>query len=305
MDTLDAMRAFVKVVEHSSFTRAADGLRLPPGSVTKLVQNLEAHLQTKLLNRTTRRVTVTPDGAAYFEQAVRLLGELEELESGMRGAKANPRGRLRVDVVAWVGEKVVVPALADFYEKYPDIQIELGATDREVDLLTENIDCAIRGGTIDNESLVARKIADFHFIAAAAPEYLRRHGTPSVPTDLEQEPHRLVGFFSSRTGKLRPQLFRGEAGEFQVLGKHVLAVNDTNTYIAAGISGMGVVCAPRFILRHALEDGSLVEILHSWRSPPVPMHVVWAPNRHLSAKLRVFVDWLAELFKQHELLTVP
>ncbi|MCU7370705.1 LysR family transcriptional regulator [Paucibacter sp. O1-1] len=299
MDRLAAMQAFVRVVQLTNFSRAAEALRLPNPTVTRLVQNLESHLHTKLLNRTTRQVTLTPDGAAYYDQAVRLLGEIDELEATMVGAKASPKGRLRIDVVGWVGQLLLVPAMPDFHQRYPDIQVEVGVTDRPVDLLTENIDCAIRGGDIDNESLVARKIAEFRFIAVASPDYLRCHGTPVHPAELETPQHRVVGFFSTRTGRTRPLFFQNDSEAIQVNGEHALAVNDTNAYVAAGVAGMGVITAPRFILHDALVSGRLVQILPGWTSGPVPMHIVWAPNRHLSAKLRVFVDWLVNLFEEH------
>src|SRR5690349_8743053 len=152
------MQAFVRVVEAGTFTRAADLLNLPKPTVTRLIQTLEGHLDTKLLNRTTRRVTVTADGAAYYDRALRILGEMDELESSMSRAKANPRARLRIDVAASVGQLLLIPALPDFHVRYPDIQIDLGVSDRPVDLIGENVDCVLRGGEILDQSLVARRV---------------------------------------------------------------------------------------------------------------------------------------------------
>ena len=153
--------------------------------MTRLIQTLEAHLQTQLLNRTTRRVTVTADGAAYYERALRVLAEIDELESSMSRAKANPRGRLRIDVPAALGQLLLMPALPDFLARYPDITIDMGVSDRPVDLIGENIDCVVRGGEITDQSLIARRIGEFHTVLAAAPSYLRRHGVPRQPGDLE------------------------------------------------------------------------------------------------------------------------
>ena len=157
---------------------------MPKPTVTKLIQSLETHVSTKLLNRTTRRVTVTPDGAAYYERALRLITELEELDGSMALSRINPKGRLRVDVGTSLAILVIIPALASFYERYPEIQIDLGVTDRPVDLVGENVDCVIRGGNLSDQSLIARRVAEMNFITCAAPSYLQKHGEPQHPSDL-------------------------------------------------------------------------------------------------------------------------
>lgn len=295
MDKFAAMQAFVCVVETGSFTKAADRLHLPKPTVTRLIQSLEAHLQTQLLNRTTRRVAVTADGAACYERAVRLLAEVDELETSMSHAKASPRGRLRVDISASLGRVVLIPALPDFHALYPDIQIDLGVTDRPVDLIGENVDCVLRGGTIADPSLVARRIAELHFVAAASPDYLRRHGVPRHPRELEHG-HRTVGYFSSGTGRMIPFDFTKDGERIELLGRHVVAVNDSNAYLAAAVAGLGIVQAPSFMLQDLMSRGELEPLLGDWSVEPLPLHVVYPPNRHLSTKLRVFVDWVAELF---------
>ena len=206
MDKLQAMQVFARVVEAGTFTKAADSLSLPKPTVTRLVQTLEAHLQTKLLNRTTRRVTVTADGAAYYDRAVRLLTEVEELESAMSKAKANPRGRLRIDVAASVGQLLLIPALPDFYARYPDIQIDIGVTDRPVDLVAENVDCVVRGGEITDQSLIARRIGEMSCLACAAPSYIEKFGEPQHPSDLDRD-HYVVGYFSAQSGRRWPFSF--------------------------------------------------------------------------------------------------
>lgn len=301
MDKFAAMLAFVRVVEAGNFTRAADTLQLPKPTVTRSIQMLEAHLQTKLLNRTTRRVTVTPDGAAYYDRAMRVLSEVEELESSMSRAKANPRGKLRIDVGASLGRLVLIPALPEFLAKYPDIQIDLGVSDRPVDLISENVDCVLRGGELIDQSLIARRIGEMVFLAAASPAYLREHGTPQHPSELENT-HKIIGFMSPRTGRLLPQDFTKDGERVEIQGRYTLAVNDSNAYIAAGLSGFGVIQAPTFMLQDHMNNGELEPVLADWCSDPVPLHVVYPPNRHLSTKLRVFVDWVAELFAHHDLM---
>src|SRR5690349_8272335 len=183
-DQIAAMRAFARVVEQGSFTRAATTLSMPKATATKLIQTLEAHLQTTLLHRTTRRVSVTPDGAAYYERAVALLADLEELDGSMRLSQVNPKGRLRIDVSASLATLILIPALADFHARFPEIQIDIGVTDRPVDLIGENVDCVIRAGTLTDQSLIARKIAEMHFATCASPSYLQQKGEPRHPDDL-------------------------------------------------------------------------------------------------------------------------
>lgn len=301
MDQLSAMRAFIRVVEAGTFTSAAESLRMPKPTVTKLIQSLETHVSTKLLNRTTRRVTVTPDGAAYYERALRLITELEELDGSMALSRINPKGRLRVDVGTSLAILVIIPALASFYERYPEIQIDLGVTDRPVDLVGENVDCVIRGGNLSDQSLIARRIAEMNFITCAAPSYLQKHGEPQHPSDL-QSGHNVVNFFHPRSGRPLPPDFVLDNQRVEIDANYQIAVNDSLAYVTAGIEGLGIVQAPFFMLHKELESGRLVRILKDWRSEPVSVYVVYPPNRHLSNKLRVFVDWVADLFASHTLL---
>lgn len=303
MDKLSAMQAFVRVVEAGTFTKAADSMGLPKATVTRLVQSLEGQLQTKLLNRTTRRVTVTADGAAYFDRALRLLGELDELESSMTRAKANPRGRLRIDAPTSLGQLLLIPHLPDFHARYPDIQIDLGLSDRPVDLLGENVDCVLRGGEITDQSLVARRIGEFHTILCAAPEYIKRHGLPKTPQDLEEGRHRVVNYLSHRTGRPFPWLFQRGDEKVEINAPHAIAVNDSIGGLAAGLAGMGVVYTSTFQAHPHIASGALVPLLLDWCAETIPLHVVYPPNRHLSTKVRVFVDWVVELFARDNLIS--
>ncbi len=167
MDQLSAMRAFVRVVEAGNFTRAALTLGMPKPTVTTLVQNLEAHVRTKLLHRTTRRVSVTPDGAAYYERVVRVLTDIDELDGAMTSSQSRPTGRLRVDAASTLAVLILIPALADFHERYPEIQLDLGVSDRPVDLIGENVDCVLRAGDLTDQSLIARRVGAMRFITCA------------------------------------------------------------------------------------------------------------------------------------------
>src|SRR5438105_3239691 len=217
-----AMQVFTRVVEAGTFTRAADSLTIPKATVTKLVQGLENHLRVRLLNRTTRRVTVTPDGAAYYERAVRLLGDLQDLESSISNAQASPKGRLRIDVGGSLASLFLIPRLPDFIERYPEIQVELGVSDRSVDLIRENLDCVIRGGPLTEQSLVARHVGDFPFVTCATPAYLARHGTPTHPSDFESQ-HFVVTPPSALPGRPFPLVFERDGKRFDIEGRHRFA----------------------------------------------------------------------------------
>lgn len=301
MDKLQAMQAFVRVVEAGTFAKAADMLDLPKPTLTRLIQGLEAELHTKLLNRTTRRMSVTEDGAAYYERVVRLLGEMAELESCMSGARGKPRGRLRVDVPAALALAVIIPALPDFRARYPDIQVDLGVTDRTVDLLSENIDCVIRGGTVTDQSLVAREIGRVGFAICATPAYLASRRLPRGPQELV-DGYCVIRSFSTRSGKMRPLvLHRGEE-RFEVECAQNVNTNDSSAALAACLAGLGVVQLPAVLVAPYLASGALTVLLTEWRSEPASVFVVYPANRHLSVKVRVFVDWVVELFAAHPLL---
>jgi LysR family transcriptional regulator for bpeEF and oprC len=217
MDQLLAMRAFGRVVEAGSFTRAAESLDMPNATMSKLVQELEAHLGVKLLQRTTRRVTVTAEGQDYYAKATRVLRDLEDIDSSFSAAQSKPRGNLRVDVGGLTAREVLIPLLPDFMARYPDIRIDLGVADRAVDLIGDNVDCVIRGGPLDNSSLVARSIGEALMVTCAAPGYLKQYGVPAYPEELRNG-HRLIGYISTQTGRAMPLRFehKGEQTEFRI-----------------------------------------------------------------------------------------
>lgn len=299
MDRFDAMQAFARVVEAGSFTRAADTLHMSKTSVTQLVQQLEARLRVKLLNRTTRRVALTADGAAYYERVVRLLADMDDAETSLSSASASPRGRLRVDVPSPLASMILVPALPEFHARHPDIQIDMGVSDRIVDVIGENVDCVVRGGELRDQSLMARRVGDLRLGVYAAPDYLARLGVPAHPRELEDSPHRIVGFLWARTGKPVPYAMRKGNEEIRVNGRYVLAVDDGNAYLAAGLAGLGVLWLPEYMALASRASGALVPLFEDWRLDPMPMYVAFPPNRHISAKLRVFIDWVAELMERH------
>ncbi len=296
MDRFDAMQAFVRVVDAGSFTKAAETLRLNKTSVTQLIQQLEARLRVKLLNRTTRKVQVTAEGAAYYERVVRLLADLDDAETSLSAARTAPRGRLRVDVPSPLARFVLVPALSGFHARYPDIQIDMGVSDRIVDLISDSVDCVIRGGEITDPSLIARLVGELPIKAYAAPGYLQRHGTPEHPKDLEHSHHRVVGFLSTRNGRVPPFSMQfGDGERIDVRGHHVVAIDDGNAYLAAGLAGLGVLRLPTYMARDHVARGELVTLFDEWSFEPMPLYLAYPPNRYVSAKLRVFVDWVVSV----------
>lgn len=299
MDRIDAMQAFVRVVETGSFTKAAETLQASKTRVTQLVQQLETHLRVKLLHRTTRKVSVTPDGAAYYERVVRLLADLDDAETSLSAASDSPRGRLRVDVPAPLASLVLVPALPDFHARYPDIQLDLGASDRKVDLIDENVDCVVRGGELTESSLRARHVADLMLGVYAAPDYIARSGMPEHPQALEDTHHRVIGYRGSRTGTPLAYAMRRGDEEVRVNGRHMLSVDDGNAYLAAGVAGLGVLWLPQYMARAPMARGELLPLFEDWQLDPMPLYVAFPPSRHVSRKLRVFIDWIVELLGKH------
>ena len=294
MDRLQAMEVFVRVVDTGAFTRAAEVLHMPKATVTTLVQNLEVHLRVKLLNRTTRRVSVTTDGAAYYERCIRILADVEETESALGRTKSSPRGRLRVDVPVTFGRRVLVPALPDFFARYPDIRLEVGCSDRPVDLIEEGVDCVVRGGVQPDSTLVARRVGQVEFIACASPGYLERHGVPKHPHDLIH--HRCINYFSSKTGRNMDWDFSKDGERIELQPDGFVALNDGEAYHEAGLAGLGIMQAATFMVNDALGGGKLRCVLSDWRIEPLPVWIMYPQNRHLSAKVRVFVEWIADLF---------
>jgi LysR family transcriptional regulator for bpeEF and oprC len=295
MDQLLAMRVFVRIAEAGTFARAADSLNIPRATVTKLVQNLETHLGIKLLQRTTRRVTVTPEGAAYYERAMHLIAELEDMDALVANTRAAPKGRLRVDIGSSLANLILIPALPDFRARYPDIQLDLGVSDRPVDLVSDGVDCVIRGGAMLDSSLVARRIAELDYVTCASPGYIAVHGTPRHPSELERG-HILINYFSSLTGRPFPLHFQRGDEHLDVIGHAAISVNESTAHMTALLTGLGISQTFAFMAQPYIDRGVLVPVLTEWKRSRHPLQVVYPSNRHLNARLRVFVDWVAEVF---------
>jgi LysR family transcriptional regulator for bpeEF and oprC len=288
------MEVFSKVVEAGSFSAAARRLELPNATVSTLLRSLEAHLGVRLINRTTRRMHLTDDGAAYYERCRRILGEIAETESALARTRTKPQGKLRVDLPTAFGRMHFVHALPAFMERYPEIKLTLCMTDRRVDFIEDGIDAAVRGGPLEDSSLIARRIHEARYIACASPDYIRRHGEPKSPRDLVN--HRCLGFYSPLSEQITPWVFsrNGMSMVHEVDGS--IAINSSDVLIEAASVGAGIVFMMDVSVSHAIGNGTLVPLLTDWQTKSVPLSVVYPQTRHLSAKVRVFVDFVASMF---------
>ena len=299
MDHLLAIKVFCRVVEAGTFSRAADLLDIPKSTVTKLVQELEAHLQLKLLHRTTRRVTVTMEGAAYYERTNKLLNELEDIESNISNEQRTPRGRLKVDMASAIANFILLPALPTFIQQYPEIQLELGVSDTNIDLLSDNVDCVIRGGELSDTTLIAKRIAELKFVTCAAPRYLERHGIPHTPDELSSH-HRIIYYRSRKTNRVMPLRFSNtqQSMEIQQQGGQ-LSVNDSTAQLTATLHGLGVSQLPLFMAKPYIDSGQLQLIMTNWQRAAFPLYLIYPQERHLSGRLRAFATRVMEVFQPY------
>ncbi|WP_283744855.1 LysR family transcriptional regulator [Sideroxydans sp. CL21] len=294
MDKFESMRIFARIVELKSFTRAAEDLRYPKSTVTNAIKQLEAHLRVRLLNRTTRLVTPTLDGEAYYARCARLLADLEETENVFTDAVAKPGGLLRVDMHGTLARHFVLPQLNQFCERYPNIELQIGIGDRLVDLVKEGVDCVLRVGELQDSSMIARRLAMLEQVTVASPEYLKQYGEPQTIGDLDR--HHAVNFFSSQTGKFYPFEFKvnNEVRQIDIGGK--ISVNNADAYVACCRSGFGLIQAPRYGIAGFIATGELREVLPDCRPAPAKVSVLYPHRQQLSPRVRVFVDWLANIF---------
>lgn len=293
MDRLHAMRLYARIVELGSFTAAADDLGLPRATVTHTIKALESRLGAQLLQRTTRRVRVTCEGKTYYQHCVRLLADVDEVETNFREASIVPRGRLRVDLSAALARLMVIPALPEFLARFPQIELDLGTGDRFVDLVREGVDCALRVGDPGDTGMVGRRIAMLPQVTVASAGYLRRHGKPKTLADL-QSGHYAVHWASPTTRRPEPLEFvvGRRRRELQLPGR--ITVNGADAYLACCRAGLGIAQFSHYRLADELADGRMCELLPDTRPPALPMTVLYPPQRQMPARLRVFIDWLVE-----------
>lgn len=292
IDRLETIRLFVRVLERGSFTKASADLNIPRSTASEAIQRLERDLGSRLLDRTTRHVAPTPDGQAYYQRCTSILADLEEAEGALRGHE--PSGLLRVDAPGTLTRVFLLPYLSDFFAKYPKITLQLGQTERLVDLVREGVDCVVRAGIPDDSGMIVRNLTHLPEVTCASPAYLAEFGTPKTVDDLKD--HRMVGFLSSRTGTTMPLEFQiGDRFE-EVLLPTLVTANDADTVHHLTRAGFGIAQAPKYRFQKELEEGRLVEILPTAPPPATPLAAFYPQNRQLSPRVRVFLDWIADVF---------
>ncbi|EZP31609.1 LysR family transcriptional regulator [Pseudomonas sp. RIT288] len=295
MNKLELLRTFVRVSELSSFTLAGENLGLPRSTVSEHVQALEALLGTRLLQRTTRKVQATQDGLVLYERSKDLLSHMDEIEGLFRQDEASLTGRIRVDMPNILARRVVMPRLPQFMDRHPNLELEISSTDRRVDLLSEGFDCVLRVGAQPDQSVVARHLCDLPMINCASPAYLERHGVPQTLEDLVQ--HRLVHYVGVLGSRSEGFVYE-EAGQIRrVPMAGSVTVNSTDAYESACLGGFGIVQVPNTGLRSYLQTGELVTVLPQYNAPAMAVSLLYARQRHLPLRVRVFMEWLGDVIR--------
>ncbi|AMH20237.1 MULTISPECIES: LysR family transcriptional regulator [Hafnia] len=297
MDKISAMQVFVSVAELSSFSRTAERLGLPKGSVSGAIQQLENQFGTQLLHRTTRKVTLTQDGHRCYERCKGLLADIDELESLFRTSSAPLSGRLRVDMPSGLAKIVIQQSLAEFLTAHPELELELSSSDRRVDLIQEGFDCVVRVGALQDSGLIARPLGKLQMVNCASPAYLQKYGCPQNATDLQS--HQMVHYQNAQVGHSdRFEYVTAQGDVQQVEMQGALTVNSTESYSAACIAGLGIIQVPIIGVRHALDTGTLVAILPQLSPPAMPVSLLYPHRRNLARRVQVFMDWMSDIIRQ-------
>jgi DNA-binding transcriptional LysR family regulator len=290
MDKLASLRAFVKVVEHGSFSEAARALRLSRSAVSKHVIDLEQDLGVALLNRTTRSAAPSENGRAYYERAVAILADLEEADLAVARLQTEPRGLLRINAPMSFGTLQLGPTLVAFMEQYPELEIQLTLSDAQIDAVQEGFDVTLRIAELTSSSLIARRLLAVPRVFCASPSYIDRRGAPQHPKELRDHDCLTYGFLA--TGQ--QWKLTGPDGEHWLSVPWKLCVNNAQVLEQAAVKGRGIALLPTFIAGAALDAGALVPILEAYHAPEIALYAIYPPTRHLSSKVRLFIDFLVE-----------
>ncbi|WP_028220839.1 LysR family transcriptional regulator [Paraburkholderia oxyphila] len=293
MGHLEAIKIFTRVAETNSFSKTADLLDLPRGTVSRTIQTLEEQLGVRLLSRSTRQVSVTDAGRIYYECCVKLLADLSEAEAALSSTQSVPSGTVRVDTSGTIAKALIVPSLHEFFGKYPNIEVRLGLADRNIDLIQEGVDCVIRAGALEESSLVARRIGEARIVTCASRDYLRTRGVPESLEDLKN--HWAVNYVSARTGKLLPFEFGANGKQVKLTLPSKLSANEGTAYIDAGVRGFGIIQPSRYLVTELLKDGVLQEILPTFRCSPIPLSIVYPHRSFINSATRAFTDWITKI----------
>ncbi|MDC6168339.1 LysR family transcriptional regulator [Paucibacter sp. XJ19-41] len=298
MSPIERMQIFHRVAELASFTQAAESLGLPKATASTAVQQLEAQLGVRLLHRTTRRVQLTQDGQAFYERSKDVLADVEELQTmfQLQGAKGLS-GRVRLDMTTGMARDLVIPRLPELLNRHPGLEIEFSSTERRVDLVREGFDCVLRVGAVLDSSLVARPLGLLRMANCASPAYLHAHGVPQTPADLAG--HRLVHYVNTLGAKSSGFEYLQDGQEHRIAMAGAVTVNNADAYQAACLAGLGLIQVPALVMTELLASGRLLAVMPDYPAPPMPLNMVYANRRHLSTRVRVVMDWLAEILGPH------
>ncbi|MCI0147112.1 LysR family transcriptional regulator [Paraburkholderia sediminicola] len=298
MDKLHAMTTFVRVVEAQSFSKAAETLSMPRSSVTTTIKNLEGHLGTPLLRRSTRTLSLTDAGERYYASCRAILSDIALAENELSTNATSPRGRVRADMPGVIGRAIVLPRLREFEQRFPGIELVLGLSDRPADLIYDGIDCVIRTGELADSNLVARRVGQLNWITCASPRYLKEYGEPVSVTALSA--HRAINYISNATGRPLDWRFNVAGENLAMTMSSRFAVNETEAYLQCGLEGLGLIQLSEFVAFPYLKTGRLKEVLASARCSPVPISMVYPNGRHASGATKAFVDWVVDIFEQND-----
>jgi DNA-binding transcriptional LysR family regulator len=290
MDRLQAMETFVRVIEAGSFKKAADTMHVLPSTVTRTIKELESHLGTKLLNRTTRALSITDAGLRYYDSCKAILFDVQAADSMAAQKTGALHGSIRVGTTPSIARNFLIPGLPDFCERYPGINLDFQLDDATVDIVQRGLDCVIRTGEPPPSRLVARRIGEFHWYVCASPRYLQRHGEPTTLKALRR--HLAVGYVQSQTGRSIRWGF--EEGANVSMSEQV-RVDDTDAYVAAGVAGLGLIRVASYMVRQHIAEGRLIRLVPDIATPPEPVSILYPQSRHLAPAVRAFIDWCTEI----------
>jgi len=299
MEDFSAISSFVRVVEAKSFRAAAAQLGMTPSGVSRAVSRLEEHIGVRLLFRSTRALNLTDDGESFYRRCKDILADLGEAVESLGYARTKPRGKLRVAMNVSIGRAGLIPNLADFEARYPDIRLELAMSERNIGLIEEGIDCAIRMGELEDSNLVARKLGYFSNVLCASPAYLARHGTPTCLDDLKQ--HQCINYVYPTSGRAYQWQFDSPNGPVTLDVDAHLLINDGESVIQAAMAGLGIIQVPHWLAAGPIGHGKLQVIMEDTISAGSPVWIVYPQKKHLSARVHAFIDWIQEVFRRDNL----
>ena len=295
-ERLDSLFIFVQAARYLSFSEAARHLGMSPSSVSRAVQRLEERLETRLLNRTTRSLSLTDDGERFYESSRQILSDLEEAELSLRRARSTPSGTLRINLIPSMARMHVVPALPAFLSQYPNLKLEITLSDRRIDLVEEGIDAVVRVGQSPDSNLIMQTLGMAKHVVCASPDYIKQHGEPKTPEELKH--HLCIDHIVPQTGRVRDWGFQDDKELVSINVSGSVTIDQAETAMAAAISGMGIIQLYNFVVGDAIASGQLVPILEKYTPPAVPIAVIYAQKRYLSAKVTAFVTFMQALMQQ-------